>query len=157
MPQALQLSSAIFAVPFPRILFIVGSLRPADNSGHASHLPVPEKEPQRSCTGLRKRNETAVGISTGDRSATDRKDCVKSAATVGQVAAGTKEMNYLDAIAHNKYTRVPEKLCALQSASYVERPAQSEKKPAAPAPRSDSCRPLLPQIFQSMRWNFPCQ
>ena len=34
----------------------------------------------------------------------------------------------LDVIMHNKYAREPEKLCAGQSASHVERAAQREKK-----------------------------
>jgi len=59
----------------------------------------------------------------------NREAGVASTATVGQlIAAGMAEVNYLDAIMHNKYTRVPERLRTWQSASHIERAAQREKK-----------------------------
>jgi len=42
-----------------------------------------------------------------------------------------EEVNYLNAIMHNKYARHPEKLRAWQSASRVERAPQRQKQPAA--------------------------
>jgi len=45
-----------------------------------------------------------------------------------------KEVNYLDAIMHNKYSRNPEKLRAWQSASHIERAWQREKKSPTPPP-----------------------
>ena len=59
---------------------------------------------------------------------------VESTAAVGRlIKAGMKEVNYLDAIMRNKYTRNPDKLRAWDSASHIERAPQREKKPA-PAP-----------------------
>ena len=43
-----------------------------------------------------------------------------------------KEVNYLDAIMHNKYARNADKLRAWQSASHIERASKREKK-SAPA------------------------
>lgn len=45
-----------------------------------------------------------------------------------------KEVTYLDAIMHNKYNRVADKLTAWLSASHIERAPQREKKPAPPKP-----------------------
>jgi hypothetical protein len=51
-----------------------------------------------------------------------------------------KEIRYLNAIMHNKYSRVPEKLRAWKSATHIERAPQRAKKngpaptPAAPKP-----------------------
>ena len=68
-----------------------------------------------------------------DGQETSREAGVASTATVGTlIADGMRVANYLDAIMHNKYARVPDKLRAWQSASHIERPAQREK-PAAPA------------------------
>ena len=79
---------------------------------------------------------------TDDRKATDNaqdaeesddSERVESTAAVGRlIRDGMKEVNYLDAIMHNKYARNPEKLRAWQSASHIERAPQREKK-VAPA------------------------
>ena len=50
-------------------------------------------------------------------------------------AAGMKEVTYLDAIMHNKYNRVPDKLREWLSASHIERAPQREKKPAPKPPQ----------------------
>ena len=58
-----------------------------------------------------------------------------STSAVGRlIHDGMKEVTYLDAITHNKYSRNPDKLRAWQSASHVERAPQREKKPTPPAP-----------------------
>ena len=60
---------------------------------------------------------------------------VASTAAVGRlIKDGMKEINYLDAILHNKYARDPDKLRAWQSASHIERAPQREKKPPTPTP-----------------------
>ena len=60
---------------------------------------------------------------------------VASTAAVGRlIKDGMKEINYLDAILHNKYARDPDKLRAWQSASHIERAPQREKKPPTPPP-----------------------
>lgn len=62
---------------------------------------------------------------------------VQSTAAVGRlIKAGMKEVNYLDAIVHNKYSRDGDKLRAWKSASHIERAPQREKPtpPAAPPP-----------------------
>ncbi len=71
----------------------------------------------------------------------DDSEGVESTAAVGRlIKAGMKEVNYLDAIMRNKYTRNPDKLRAWDSASHIERAPQREKKPATgggnpPAPK----------------------
>ena len=75
-----------------------------------------------------------------DRAAIDRSDDegegddmegVASTAAIGRlIRAGMKEVNYLDAIMHNKYSRDADKFRAWQSASHIERAAKREKKPA---------------------------
>jgi hypothetical protein len=45
-----------------------------------------------------------------------------------------KEIRYLNAIMHNKYSRVPEKLRAWKSATHIERAPEWRKKDAPPAP-----------------------
>ena len=68
-----------------------------------------------------------------DAEESDDTEGVESTAAVGRlIRDGMKEVNYLDAIMHNKYARNPEKLRAWQSASHIERAPQREKK-AAPA------------------------
>ena len=58
-------------------------------------------------------------------------DGVESTAAIGKlIKDGMKELTTLDAIMHNKYARVPEKLRTWQSASHIERAPQREKKPA---------------------------
>lgn len=53
---------------------------------------------------------------------------VKNTAAIGRlIRDGMKEVNYLDAIVHNKYARNPEKLRAWESASHTERAPQREK------------------------------
>ena len=57
-------------------------------------------------------------------------DSVASTAAIGRlIRAGMKEINYLDAIIHNKYARNPDKLRAWESASHTERAPQREKPP----------------------------
>ena len=78
-----------------------------------------------------------------DRAAIDRSDDagegtglegVASTAAVGRlIRAGMKEVNYLDAIMHNKYSRDADKFRAWQSASHIERAPKREKKPASAA------------------------
>ena len=59
---------------------------------------------------------------------------MESTAAIGRlIKAGMKEVNYLDAIIRNKYTRNPDKLRAWDSASHIERAPQREKKPVTPA------------------------
>ncbi len=65
----------------------------------------------------------------------DRGGGVESTAAVGRlIRDGMKEVTYLDAITHNKYSRDPDKLRAWQSASHIERAPQREKKPTPPPP-----------------------
>ena len=67
----------------------------------------------------------------------DDSEGVESTAAVGRlIKAGMKEVNYLDAIMRNKYTRNPDKLRAWDSASHIERAPQREKKPAPNTPGS---------------------
>ena len=62
-----------------------------------------------------------------------REDGVENTALISQLIRDLmKEVNYLDAIMHNKYSRNPEKLCAWQSASHIERARQREKKSPTP-------------------------
>ena len=64
----------------------------------------------------------------------DEQESVASNAAVGRlIKSGMAEVTQLDAIVNNKYARNPEKLCAWQSASPIERAPKREKKPA-PAP-----------------------
>lgn len=68
-----------------------------------------------------------------DNVESDREGGVASTAAVGRlIGDGMKEVNYLDAIMHNKYARDPDKLRAWQSASHIERAPQREKKPTPP-------------------------
>ena len=73
-----------------------------------------------------------------DEQETNREDAVGSTTTIGTlIAAGVKEVNYLDAIMNNKYARVPDKLRTWHSASHIERPARAAKgakKPDAGSP-----------------------
>lgn len=72
----------------------------------------------------------------------DDSEGVSSTAAIGRlIKAGMKEVNYLNAITHNKYSRDGDKLRAWKSASHIERAAKREKKPgpggstpAAPTP-----------------------
>ncbi len=62
----------------------------------------------------------------------DDSEGVESTAAIGRlIKAGMKEVNYLDAIIHNKYARNADKLRAWQSASHIER-APQRKKPEPP-------------------------
>jgi hypothetical protein len=73
-----------------------------------------------------------------DAEESDDSEGVESTAAIGRlIREGMKEVNYLNAIMHNKYSRNAEKLRAWQSASHIERAPQREKKPApakTPAP-----------------------
>lgn len=69
-------------------------------------------------------------------------DGVKSTAAIDQlVREGMKELTTLDAIMHNKYARVPEKLRAWQSASHIERAPQREKRPTVTVVTNPSSTP----------------
>lgn len=58
---------------------------------------------------------------------------VEGTAAVGRlIKAGMKEVNYLNAIMHNKYSRTADKLVAWKSASHIER-APKPKKAEAPS------------------------
>ena len=62
-------------------------------------------------------------------------DGVQSTAAVGRlIREGMKQVNYLDAIMHNKYARSPDKLRAWQSANHIERAPHQEKKPVVVTP-----------------------
>ena len=64
-----------------------------------------------------------------------REDGVGSTAIIGPLLREANQIvTMLDAIMHNKYTRVPDKLRKWKSASHVERAPQREKKPEAPTP-----------------------
>ncbi len=69
-----------------------------------------------------------------DSTQSDDSTGVASTAAIGRlITAGMKEVNYLDAIIHNKYARNPDQLRAWDSASHIERAPKREKKPATPA------------------------
>ncbi|MEO7933254.1 MAG: hypothetical protein ABIT76_08870 [Chthoniobacterales bacterium] len=56
-------------------------------------------------------------------------DGVENTSAVGRlIKAGMKEVNYLDAIMHNKYSRNADKLRAWLSASHIERTARKKKE-----------------------------
>lgn len=77
-----------------------------------------------------------------DATESDDSEGVESTAAVGRlIKAGMKEVNYLDAIIHNKYARNPDKLRAWDSASHIERAPQREKKPAPPASGTTTPKP----------------
>ena len=74
-------------------------------------------------------DDLAAIAAARDEVETDREAGVASTATVGKlIADGMKEVNYLDAIMHNQYSRAPETLRTWQSASHIERAPQREKK-----------------------------
>jgi hypothetical protein len=50
------------------------------------------------------------------------------------IKAGMKEVNYLNAVMHNNYSREGDKLRAWESASHIERAPQREKPPTKPTP-----------------------
>jgi len=63
-----------------------------------------------------------------------REGGVKNTAAIDRlIREGMKEINYLNAIVKNKYTRNPDKLRAWQSAIHIERAPQRAKTAAAPA------------------------
>ena len=69
----------------------------------------------------------------------NREGGVGSTANIGPLLKEANDLiTTLDAIMHNKYTRVPDKLRAWKSASHVERAPQREKKTELPA------TPMLP-------------
>ena len=70
-----------------------------------------------------------------DEVESDDSEGVKSTAAVGRlIKAGMKEVTYLNAIMHNKYSRDGDKLRAWKSASHIERAPQREKAPATVTP-----------------------
>ena len=78
--------------------------------------------------------ETAVTICLAASNESDDGEGVESTAAIGRlVKAGMKEVNYLDAIVRNKYTRNADKIRAWESASHIERAPQREEKPVPPA------------------------
>jgi hypothetical protein len=72
----------------------------------------------------------------GDTLEGDREKSVGSTAAIDNlIAAGMKEVNYLNAIMPVKYARNAEKMRAWMSASHIERAPQREKKsPTPPTP-----------------------
>ena len=77
------------------------------------------------------KDDRAAIDSAQDSIESDDEEGVASTAAVGRlIKDGMKEVNYLDAIMHNKYARDTDKLRAWQSASHIERAPQREKKPA---------------------------
>lgn len=82
-----------------------------------------------------KNDRTAID-SAQDSIEGDDEEGMASTDAVGRlIKGGMKEVNYLDAIRHNKYARDPDNLRAWQSASHIESAPQREKKPTpAPAP-----------------------
>ena len=80
-------------------------------------------------------HETAATTCLAASNVSDDGEGVDSTAAVGRrIKARMKEVNYLDAIMHNKYARDPDKLRAWQSASHIERAPQREKKTPTPPP-----------------------
>ena len=72
----------------------------------------------------------------------DRASGVGSTATIGPLLQEASEIvTTLDAVMHNKYTRVPDKLRAWKSASHVERAAHREKKQEPPTPTPPPANP----------------
>ena len=70
-----------------------------------------------------------------DAEESDDSEGVESTAAVGRlIYDGMKEVNYLDAIMHNKYVCNREKLRAWQSASHIERAPQRENMPVPAKP-----------------------
>ena len=60
-------------------------------------------------------------------------DEVESTSAVGRlIREGMKEINYLDAIMFNKYSRTADKLRAWKSASHIERAAKKKTPPTPP-------------------------
>ena len=79
------------------------------------------------------KDDRAAIDSAQDSIESDDEEGVASTAAVGRlIKDGMKDVNYLDAIMHNKYARDPDKLRAWQSASHIERAPQREKKPTPP-------------------------
>ena len=77
-----------------------------------------------------------------DATESDDGEGVESTAAIGRlIKAGMKEVNYLDAIVRNKYTRNADKLRAWDSASHIERAPQREKKSAPAAGGGTSPKP----------------
>jgi hypothetical protein len=73
----------------------------------------------------------AIAEARDDQEA-EREDAVGNTVSVGRlIAEGMKQVNYLNAAMHNKYTRRPEKLREWESASHIER-ALVREKPASP-------------------------
>lgn len=80
-------------------------------------------------------DRTNVDKAQSDVETDDEEGVASTSAIERLIKAGMKEINYLDAIMHNKYSRSPDKLRAWQSARHIERAAHRENTPApAPAP-----------------------
>lgn len=92
-------------------------------------LPAPRKDCAASCFDLAR---DLAGCLKGPRDiATNPKYLKEQDATaIGDLLGrAAEDVQEFDAIMHNKYARLPEKLRAWQSASRVERAPQREKKP----------------------------
>jgi hypothetical protein len=79
-------------------------------------------------------NDRAAVDSAQNELESKRETGVASTASIGLlIEDGIKELNYLDAIMHNKYGANPDKMAAWQSASHIERGPQRAKKVQAAA------------------------
>ncbi len=78
--------------------------------------------------------ETAITICLAASKESEDGEGVESTAAIGRlIKAGMKEVNYLDAIVRNKYTRNADKLGVWDSASHIEHAPQRERKRVPPA------------------------
>jgi hypothetical protein len=69
-------------------------------------------------------------VAAQDVEESDDAESVKSTAAIGRlIREGVIEVNFLNAIMHNKYTRDADKLRAWESVRHTERAPQREKKP----------------------------
>ena len=76
----------------------------------------------------------AIANAQDDRESDDEEGLESTAAVGRLIRAGMKEVNYLDAIMRNKYTRYPDKLRAWDAISRIQRAPKREKKPESPTP-----------------------
>ena len=76
----------------------------------------------------------AIANAQDDRESDDEEGLESTAAVGRLIRAGMKEVNYLDAIMRNKYTRNPDKLRAWDAISRIQRAPKREKKPESPTP-----------------------
>ena len=76
----------------------------------------------------------AINDAEEDMESDDEEEVASTNAIGRLIRAGMKEVHYLDAIMHNKYSRDSGKLRVWQSASHIERAPHREKKNPAPTP-----------------------